>query len=598
MTVLTAVGRRPARVLLLEADPAMRDVLRRELADGGFSVVEASDVERAAQQVRERGVDVALLGRSGDGLTPRALRERLDALHQAHPLACILIARTGDAEILTSLGECAEDFLSWPAPPGHALERVRLVLRRALDAGAAGDAESGTLLRAVEPANVDRELVGVLSRAGFLQVLERSLREATEKEGHVGVLSLDLSQLKLLSGALSHESGTVLLASIVERLREGLRRDDLFGLLIGDTPGTRIGRLRSDELTLLLPDLRRPTDALEVGRRLLGLLDQPFSVEGRDVFVTVCIGLACSPSDGVDGEELLRHAETATLCARQQGRHTVLAYTPAMDARAFERLTLETGLRRALEREELVVHYQPRVDIATAKLVGLEALVRWRHPDQGLVAPGQFIALAEETGLIVPIGNWVLRQACTQVRAWQQAGLSPLRVSVNISSVQFRQPDLFEVVARTLQETGLESRWLELELTESLLMQNPEDVVVLLERLSAHGVYLSIDDFGTGYSSLSYLRRFPIDALKIDRAFIRELTTNPDDAAIATSIILMGKALRLNVVAEGVETRSQLSFLRVMKCQEAQGYLFSPPLPAADVERLLRSDAPLFEEAA
>jgi diguanylate cyclase (GGDEF)-like protein len=597
MTALSALGRRPARVLLLEADAATRDVLRRELSDGGFAVSEAADVARAAELLRECAVELALIGRTSDGLGPRALRERLEELHQAPPLACIVIARAGDADALACVDETAEDFLSWPAPPGHALERARLVLRRALDPSDS-QTEPRATLRAVEPTNIDRELVGVLSRAGFLQVLERSLRSATGRENHVGVLSIDLSQLKLLSGALSHESGNVLLASIVERLREGLRRDDLFGLLIGEPPATRIGRLRSDELTLLLPDLRRPTDALEVGRRLLGLLDQPFSVEGRDVFVTVCIGLACSPSDGVDGEELLRHAETATLCARQQGRHTVLAYTPAMDARAFERLTLETGLRRAIEREELVVHYQPRVEIATGKLVGLEALVRWRHPDQGLVAPGQFIALAEETGLIVPIGNWVLRQACTQTRAWQEAGLDPLRVSVNISSVQFRQPDLFEVVARTLSETGLEPRFLELELTESLLMQNPEDVVVLLERLSAHGVYLSIDDFGTGYSSLSYLRRFPIDALKIDRAFIRELTTNPDDAAIATSIILMGKALRLNVVAEGVETRSQLSFLRVMKCQEAQGYLFSPPLPAADVERLMRQDGPLFEEAA
>jgi diguanylate cyclase (GGDEF)-like protein len=597
MTNLTALGRRPARVLVLEADPATRDVLRRELADGGFAVSEAADVARAAELLRECGVEVALIGRSSDGLGSRALRERLEELHLAPPLACILVARAGEQEQLAALGDAAEDFLSWPAPPGHALERVRLVLRRALDSSGA-EAESRATLRAVEPTNVDRELVGVLSRAGFLQTLERCLRTATGSESHVAVLCIDLSQLKLLSGALSHESGNVLLASIVERLREGLRRDDLFGLLIGEPPATRIGRLRSDELTLLLPDLRRSTDALEVGRRLLGLLDQPFSVEGRDVFVTVCIGLACSPSDGVEGEELLRHAETATLCARQQGRHTVLAYTPTMDARAFERLTLETGLRRAIERDELVVHYQPRVDISTGKLVGIEALVRWRHPDQGLVAPGQFIALAEETGLIVPIGNWVLRQACSQNRAWQQAGLNPLRVSVNISSVQFRQPDLFEVVARTLVETGLEPRFLELELTESLLMQNPEDVVVLLERLSAHGVYLSIDDFGTGYSSLSYLRRFPIDALKIDRAFIRELTTNPDDAAIATSIILMGKALRLNVVAEGVETRSQLSFLRVMKCQEAQGYLFSPPLPAADIERLMRQDGPLFEEAA
>jgi diguanylate cyclase (GGDEF)-like protein len=585
---------RPPRLLLIEAETAVRSALHRELASSGIEVIDAADSATGIAHL-DGQVDLALLGRCADGMSTRTVLERVHARSGPSRPLCIVLVRDDDTDSLSCLREGADDFLSWPAAPGHATERVRLVLagtRRGRRSGT--PASPGKLTDEV----ADSELPGVLGRQGFMQHLGRCLSQAHGLEGHVAVLCIDLTQLKVLTGALTHEVGNDLLAQIVTRLREGLRRDDLFGLLVSEESDTHFARLRSDELTLLLPRLRRPADALEIGRRLLQLLDEPFLADGREVFVTVSVGVASSPTDGVQADDLLKHAETATLCARQQGRHTVLAYTPTMDARAFERLTLETGLRRALDRNELVVHYQPRVEVATSKIIGLEALVRWRHPDQGLVSPAQFISLAEETGLIVPIGAWVLRQACEQSRAWQQAGIPPVRVSVNISSVQFRQPNLHDVVMDTLAETGLDPSWLELELTESLLMQNPEDVVVLLERLSGRGVHLSIDDFGTGYSSLSYLRRFPIDSLKIDRTFIRELTTNPDDAAIATSIILMGKALRLNVVAEGVETRSQLSFLRVMKCQEAQGYLFSPPLPVADVERLLRQGGVLLEEAA
>jgi len=494
-------GPRSVRVLVIEAEASVRRALRLELAEAGFEILEAADGGHGVQLLRDGGADIALLGRCADG---RAARELLSLVLRAcgpRPPACALIAREGDGEILACLAAGADDLLPWPAAAGHAAARVRLMLRSRACPGRERSARGDTA--ATGPGLADEELVGVLGRQGVVQHLARALVESARRETHVGVLCVDLSQFKVVTGALTHETGTDLLAQIVERLREGLRRDDLLALLLGDDEATRIARLRSDELTLLLPDLRRPSDTLEVGRRILRLLDEPFLIEGREVFVTVSIGAACSPSDGVSPEELLKHAETATLCARQQGRHTVLAYTPAMDARAFERLTLETGLRRALDRDELVVHYQPRVELATGKLIGLEALVRWRHPDQGLVAPAQFISLAEETGLIVPIGAWVLRQSCEQNRAWQQAGLPPVRLSVNISSVQFRQPDLYDLIMRTLAETQLEPRWLELELTESLLMQNPEDVVVLLERLSGQGIHLSIDDFGTGYSSLS-----------------------------------------------------------------------------------------------
>jgi diguanylate cyclase (GGDEF)-like protein len=450
----------------------------------------------------------------------------------------------------------------------------------------------------VLPSDETDSLTGLSTRERFVGELDRALVACGKSGSHLAVLCLDLNQFKAISGAFSREAGDQLLVQIALRLREGLRSHDLLAHLGCDPSQVSIARIRGDEFTILLPDLKRAADAVKVGKRVLEMLTEPFKLAQQEVFVTVSIGIASFPTDDADAEQLLKCSETAAYCARQQGRNTVLYYSPAMNAKAFERLTLETGLRRALERDELIVHYQPRVDIASGRPVGFEALVRWRHPELGLVSPAQFIPLAEETGLIVPIGEWILEHACAQARRWQEAGLPFVRMAVNLSSVQFRQPDLFETVQAALERSRLEPRWLELELTESLLMQNPENAVLTLQRLAARGIHLSIDDFGTGYSSLSYLKRFPIHSLKIDQTFIRELTTNPDDAAIATSIILMGKSLKLRVVAEGVETRSQLSFLRVMQCHEAQGYLFSPPVSAQEAEAFLRKGGPLLEDAA
>jgi EAL domain-containing protein (putative c-di-GMP-specific phosphodiesterase class I) len=318
---------------------------------------------------------------------------------------------------------------------------------------------------------------------------------------------------------------------------------------------------------------------------------EPIDVGGHPVSVCASVGICCYPGEDCAPDELVDLARVATENARQEGRGAIRFYDASMNVKAFERLSLESGMRQGIERGEYLVHYQPRIEIASGRIIGFEALVRWQHPELGLVSPGQFIPLAEETGLIVPLGEQVLRTACEQGREWQRRGLPPVTMSVNLSSVQFQRPELFDSVVRVLGETGLDPTFLELELTESLLMQNVEAVVSTLKRFRDTGIRLSIDDFGTGYSSLSYLKRFPIDALKIDRSFIREVTTNADDAALATSIILMGRSLKLKVVAEGVETASQLSFLRIMQCDEAQGFLFSQPVPAEDAERLLRRNA-------
>jgi len=335
-------------------------------------------------------------------------------------------------------------------------------------------------------------------------------------------------------------------------------------------------------VAVFLPDLTRVQDAARFAGALRGAV-------ARRALGPVQVGIACAPTDGADAESLVSAAHGASRRALREGQGELVFHTEAMGRWAFERLTLEGSLRNALQNGELVLYYQPRVDIETRQIRGMEALLRWIHPQFGLVSPAQFIPLAEETGLIVPIGEWIVGEAARQNRRWRDSGLPHIRVSVNLSPVQFRRSDLFERVKRAVEEAGLEPEGLELEVTESLLMNDPTQTAATLRQFKDFGFHLSIDDFGTGYSSLSYLKRFPIDALKIDRSFVTDVTSNPDDAAIATAIILMGHSLKLSVVAEGIETESQLAFLRVLQCNEAQGYLFSPPVPAAAATTLLAS---------
>ena len=430
-------------------------------------------------------------------------------------------------------------------------------------------------------------LSGANGRARFLERVARSAALTLPHARHVAVLCIDLRQMRSLSGALSCDGPRRLVEETARRLRDGLRSTDAVARLGRGLGELSIAHIQAEQILVLVPGLGLPGDAQRVAQRVLEILTQPLRLDGCEVTVGAALGIA-HVVPGADPEELVRRAGTAAEFARSQAGETMSVWSAQMDARAFERLTLENALRRALENGELRVHYQPRVDVRTGRFVGAEALLRWRHPTLGQVPPLRFIPLAEETGLIVPIGTWALREACLQNSRWQQEGLPPLRMAVNVSAVQFRRPDLFDTVVAALQAAHLEPRLLELELTESLLMEQPEQAVGVLDRLASTGVRLSIDDFGTGYSSLAYLKRFPIHALKIDRSFLHELTSDPDDAAIATSILLMGRSLGLEVVAEGVETRNQLAFLRALQCDEAQGYLFSPAVPAEELAELLR----------
>lgn len=420
----------------------------------------------------------------------------------------------------------------------------------------------------------------------FLVHLDRGIARAGRRGHRLAVLVLRTE----VARPVDDETRGALLAQASERLRQSLRDADVVARLVGDPNEVELAS-HGDSGFLIMLELAHPHDASNVGRRLLETLSRPIEWLGVAHQWRVAGGIALHPDDGSRPEDLLSHALAAAENARNDGTSSLHYYSSTLNAAAFEKQSLENRLRQALDNNELELFYQPKVEIQTERIVGFEGLLRWRHPELGLVSPAQFIPLAEETGLIIPIGRWVMQQACRDTKQWQLDGLPPIRMAVNLSSAQFREPQLFQWVMGALEDAQLEPKWLELELTESMLMHDVESAAAILRRLKAKGLHISIDDFGTGYSSLSYLKRFPIDALKIDRSFIREINTNPDDAAISTSIILMGRSLKLRVIAEGVETRSQLAFLRVMQCDEAQGFLFSQPVPEPRARALLEAQA-------
>src|SRR5712691_2080958 len=398
------------------------------------------------------------------------------------------------------------------------------------------------------------------------------------RDGRVAaILVIDLDRFKNVNDSLGHQVGDGLLRTVAERLGACVRGTDT------------VARMGGDEFVMVLAELRQAEDAGQVAQKILAALPQPVYIDGHELRVTTSIGICAYPHDGEDAETLMRNADAAMYHAKETGRNNFQFFTRQMNTAANQRLLLEKDLRLALEREEFTLYYQPQLDLKTGDIVGFEALIRWPHAQRGMVAPMDFIPLAEETGLIAPIGEWALRRACMQARSWQTLGYPQLQVSVNCSAQQFRLEGLVDTVARTLQQTGLPASSLELELTESIIVEHTEHVMARFKALDEMGVKLSIDDFGTGYSSLGYLKRFPIHELKIDQSFVRDVSTDPDDAAIVSAIITLAHGLGLQVVAEGVETAEQLAFLKKVDCDWAQGYYFCRPLPAEEIEPLLRN---------
>ena len=420
--------------------------------------------------------------------------------------------------------------------------------------------------------------------------LQQTLASAKQYNRIVAILFLDLDNFKRINDTLGHDQGDKLLQQVADRLQGYIRNSDSIARLEVKQGDTTIARLGGDEFTILLTEIKHIKDAAKVAQRILDLFDAPFAVEFNEVFITTSIGISVFPDDGETVDTLLKHADTAMYHAKDQGRNNYQFYRESMNITTIERLDLENKLRKALDKKEFVLHYQPQLDTRTKKIIAVEALVRWKHPDKGMMLPMTFIPAAEETGLIIPIGEWILRTACKQNKAWQQAGLPPIRVTVNISSVQFSQKGFVKMVGKVLKESGLDPHYLELELTETILMQTTDTAVATLKALKSLGIRIAIDDFGTGYCSLNYLKSFPIDTLKIDQSFVRDLSINQEDKAIIQAIIALGHSLNLHVIAEGVETLLQLEYLSEKESDAVQGFLFSKPVPNDAIKRFFNKE--------
>jgi diguanylate cyclase (GGDEF)-like protein/PAS domain S-box-containing protein len=436
-------------------------------------------------------------------------------------------------------------------------------------------------------------LTGLPNRQLFVRDVKRAIGAAERGGRMVALLYLDLDRFKRINDNLGHSVGDALLRSVARRLERGVRAGDVVASTAehGRGDAGRIARLGGDEFVILLTDVADRAHVVRIAKRIEHALGEPFECDGHRFVVTPSIGIALCPQDGTDIEDLLVKADMAMYQAKDQGRNGHAFYGESMAVRSLGRLELEIDLRRAFENGEFELYYQPKMDLSTGTIVGVEALLRWHHAERGWIPPDKFIPVAEETGMIVAIGDWVIRESCRQIKAWANSPLGHLSVAVNVSVQQFAREDFVEGVLRSLWQHGVKPHQLELEITESLLMRNVDGTTAALKRLGAAGMMLSIDDFGTGYSSLGYLRQFPVDALKIDRSFVKDLPESTDAAAICAAIIAMARELKLKVIAEGVETRQQIEFLRAHRCDQAQGYLISKPISAGHLEKMLKSAA-------
>ncbi|MGH8488957.1 MAG: GGDEF/EAL domain-containing response regulator [Gammaproteobacteria bacterium] len=560
-------------IMLIDDEPLTLEVVQTFLEEAGYThFVTTDDPRQAIELLVSRRPDVVLLDLMMPEVSGFDILSRMRADTEMKYTPVIVLTSASDAATkLKALELGATEFLSKPVDPSELVLRLRNTL--------AFKAYQDRL------ANYD-DLTGLPNRRMFLARLDRAIRRAKRHQRICALLHIDLDRFRQINDSFGPRVGDSLLRDVAQRLEDAVRDSDAVGRFADEASRSSLSRIGGDEFTVLMSEIDRAENASLLARRIGLALAKPFLAEERDLFLTASIGIAAYPDDGVEPDSLLKHAEVAMHYAKSRGGKSYEFYSKDINARASERLTLENQLRRALEREELLLHYQPKVDVATGHIVGAEALVRWQHPELGMVSPAKFVPLAEESGLIVPLGEWVLREACKECKAWQHLG--PLGIAVNVSSVQFKKGELLRVLRSALETSGLEAPQLVIELTESVLMESAEANIQTLQELKAMGVRLAMDDFGTGYSSLSYLKRFPLDELKIDRSFMGDIPSDRDNAAIASAIIALAHILGLKVVAEGIETRDQLEFLKAKLCDEFQGYLFSRPLPKEEFKRLLQ----------
>jgi diguanylate cyclase (GGDEF)-like protein len=531
-----------------------------------------SEIEKAIQNWRDSDQNVFRLVAIADQLQHAKNQSEIRALQQ-EILSTDLSLSTEEREFAEHLND-GMHFLAICLCVTQGAAALMLILLASLVSRRMMAVREDALEQVHQLAHYD-PLTGLPNRSLLHRRLNAALAEARDTRKKVAVLFLDLDNFKLINDSLGHSVGDALLKEIAQRLQRHVRDQDT------------IGRVGGDEFLIILAGLEEVADASHAAKRILRSVSAGITNDDVPLNLSCSIGISLFPEHGIDSESLIRNADAAMYSAKESGRNRLRFFTEEMNASVMERLTLESSLRLALERQEFYLDYQPQLEIATGRITGLEALLRWNHPELGLVPPGKFIKLAEECGLILPIGEWVLKTACAQTQQWQDQGLPAIPIAVNVSAVQFRQDGFCDLIRTTLRETGLAPHYLELELTESLLLSNEDVMSRVLDELKAMGVKLTIDDFGTGYSSLSYLRQFPVTKLKIDQSFIRDVSRRASDAAIATAIISMARHLNLRVIAEGVETEEQFSFLRAQHCDEIQGYYLSKPLSAGELPHRL-----------
>ena len=563
-------------ILIVDDEIISRSTVEILLTAEGYELVFAESGEEALVKAVELIPDLMLLDVMMPGMNGFEVCQRLRANPRTTKLPVVMITALDDRESrLRGLEVGADDFMSKPFDRAELRARIRTITRLNRYRRLVETEEQLVYL-----ANYDT-LTNLPNRNLLMERLRQSLGHARRNHQRVAILVLDLDSFRIINDSFGHDCGDDLLREIAHRLIQTVSAIE-----------ATVARASGDEFVILFDTDNFVKEVSEVAQRLLNHISQPILLNTHEIVVTASIGISVYPSDGEEAATLLKNANIAVSRAKTAGKNTYQFFTTEMNQAAFKRLILENQLRRVLEREELCLFYQPQIALNTGQIVGVEALLRWHHPESGLLSPNQFVTVAEEMNLIIPIGEWVLRTACLQAQVWQVAGLPPIRISVNVSSRQFQPVHWLQTIKNVLQESQLAPNYLELELTESVLMaednDNNNNIVAVLVELRAMGVQIAIDDFGTGYSSLSYLKRLPVNTLKIDRSFVQDINSNRDDAAIITAIIALAHSLHLAVVAEGVENKEQLLFLQSRQCEIVQGYLFSPPLSQPEMTKLLQ----------